>query len=200
MGPSRRFWNGTTSALQPEEITSKGLEFHVCTINKSAHTKKISKLIVCTSYIYSEQRVQSLVWKKRKWVDTYKFGYFKQFISIYLSIVHKLLKLITFPIIFTNLSPKHSLHLFSTYVPNTSGSSGGAMVSKLNYQTNTSEFESHSVPSHLALCYIKAKSFVNYYVPQYFRPGPLPSISRSLSDFIYLLLSFVEICSICSIE
>ena len=24
MGPSRRCWNGTTSALQPEEITSKG--------------------------------------------------------------------------------------------------------------------------------------------------------------------------------
>ena len=24
MGPSRRYWNGTTSALQPEEITSKG--------------------------------------------------------------------------------------------------------------------------------------------------------------------------------
>ena len=27
-----------------EEITSKGLEFHVCTINKSAHTKKVWKL------------------------------------------------------------------------------------------------------------------------------------------------------------
>ena len=40
MGPSRSCWNGTTSALQPEEITSKGIEFHVCTINKSAHTKK----------------------------------------------------------------------------------------------------------------------------------------------------------------
>ena len=24
MGPSRSCWNGTTSALQPEEITSKG--------------------------------------------------------------------------------------------------------------------------------------------------------------------------------
>ena len=30
----------------------KGLEFHVCTITKSAHTKKVRKLIVCTSYIY----------------------------------------------------------------------------------------------------------------------------------------------------
>ena len=52
MGPSRSCWNSTTSALQPEEITSKRLEFHVCTINKSAHTKKVLKLIVCTSYIY----------------------------------------------------------------------------------------------------------------------------------------------------
>ena len=40
MGPSRSCWNGTTSALQPEEITSKGTRVHVCTINKSAHTKK----------------------------------------------------------------------------------------------------------------------------------------------------------------
>ena len=33
--------NGTTSALQPEEITSKGIRVScVCTINKSAHTKK----------------------------------------------------------------------------------------------------------------------------------------------------------------
>ena len=39
MGICRSCWNGTTSALQLEEITSKGLEFHVCTINKSAHTK-----------------------------------------------------------------------------------------------------------------------------------------------------------------
>ena len=39
MGPSRSFWNGTTSELQPGEITSKGHTI-VCTINKSAHTKK----------------------------------------------------------------------------------------------------------------------------------------------------------------
>ena len=48
MGPSRSCWNGTTSAFQPEEITWKGLHFHECTINKSAHTKKVWKLIVCT--------------------------------------------------------------------------------------------------------------------------------------------------------
>ena len=29
-----------------------GLEFHVCTINKIAHTKKVWILIVCTLYIY----------------------------------------------------------------------------------------------------------------------------------------------------
>ena len=28
-----------------------GLEFHVCTINKSAYAKKVWKLIICTSYI-----------------------------------------------------------------------------------------------------------------------------------------------------
>ena len=32
-------------------LLRRGLEFHVCTINKSAHTKKVWKLIVCTSYL-----------------------------------------------------------------------------------------------------------------------------------------------------
>ena len=44
MEPSRSCWNDTTSALQPEEITSKGPEFHVCTINKSAYTKRSGNL------------------------------------------------------------------------------------------------------------------------------------------------------------
>ena len=39
---SRSCWNDTTSALLPEKITSNGQEFHVCTINKSSHTKKKS--------------------------------------------------------------------------------------------------------------------------------------------------------------
>ena len=30
----------------------RGLEFHVCTINISVHTKKVWKLIVCTSCLY----------------------------------------------------------------------------------------------------------------------------------------------------
>ena len=46
MGPSRSCWNGTTSALQPEESTS------MCTIDKSTHAKKVWKLIVCSFYIY----------------------------------------------------------------------------------------------------------------------------------------------------
>ena len=45
MGPSSSYWNGTTSALQPEEITSRGTRVPVCTINKSVHTKKVWKLI-----------------------------------------------------------------------------------------------------------------------------------------------------------
>ena len=45
LGRCRSCWNGTTRALQPEDILRRGLEFHVCTINKSAHTKKVWKLI-----------------------------------------------------------------------------------------------------------------------------------------------------------
>ena len=33
-------------------LLRRGLEFHVCTVNKSAHTKKVWKLIACTPYIY----------------------------------------------------------------------------------------------------------------------------------------------------
>ena len=33
-------------------LLRRGLEFHVLTVNKSAHMKKVWKLIVCTSYIY----------------------------------------------------------------------------------------------------------------------------------------------------
>ena len=31
----------------------RGLEFHVCAINKGAHTKKVWKLIICISYLYT---------------------------------------------------------------------------------------------------------------------------------------------------
>ena len=36
-------------------LPPRGLEFQVCTINKSAHTKNVWKLIVWTSYIYIER-------------------------------------------------------------------------------------------------------------------------------------------------
>ena len=36
-----------------KRLPRRGLEFHVCTINKSVHTKKVWKLIVCTTYIIS---------------------------------------------------------------------------------------------------------------------------------------------------
>ena len=41
MGPWRSFLNGTTNALQPEEITSKKTRFSCVYINKNAHTKKV---------------------------------------------------------------------------------------------------------------------------------------------------------------
>ena len=53
MGPSRSCWNGRTSALKPEEITSKATKVScVYYQKKSAHTKKVCKLIVCSLYIY----------------------------------------------------------------------------------------------------------------------------------------------------
>ncbi len=38
--------------VQQVQCSRRRLEFHVCTVNKSAHTKKVGKLIVCTSYNY----------------------------------------------------------------------------------------------------------------------------------------------------
>ena len=52
MRASRSCWNGITSALQSEEITSKGLEFHVCTINKSPRTKKSGNLFLWSLYAH----------------------------------------------------------------------------------------------------------------------------------------------------
>ena len=45
IGPCRSCWNGRTSALQPEEITSKGTRVSCVYYNKSAHTKNVWKLI-----------------------------------------------------------------------------------------------------------------------------------------------------------
>ena len=53
MGPSRSCWNGKTSALQSEEITSKRTSFMCVLSIKVPIWKKVWKLIVCTSYINS---------------------------------------------------------------------------------------------------------------------------------------------------
>ena len=44
MGPSRGCWDGTTSALQPEDSTSKGTRVSCVYYQKSAHTKKSGNL------------------------------------------------------------------------------------------------------------------------------------------------------------
>ena len=41
MGPSRSCWDGTTSRRR---LLRRGLEFHVCTINKSVYPKKSGNL------------------------------------------------------------------------------------------------------------------------------------------------------------
>ena len=51
MGPSGSSWNGTTRAGCRRRLLRKGLEFHVLTINKSVHMKKVWKLIVWSLYI-----------------------------------------------------------------------------------------------------------------------------------------------------
>ena len=60
-------------------LLQRGLEFHVCTINKSVHTKKVWKLIVCTSYMYKKDlTLNSLQWlichktkpNQTKWMQT----------------------------------------------------------------------------------------------------------------------------------
>ena len=70
MGPFRSCWNSTTSALQPEEITSKGVEFHVCTINKSAIQKKSGNLLnapcICIKMNFVLNNLQWLICHKTK--------------------------------------------------------------------------------------------------------------------------------------
>ena len=44
VGPSRICWNGTTMHWRWSRLLRRGLEFHVCALNKSAHTKNVWKL------------------------------------------------------------------------------------------------------------------------------------------------------------
>ena len=54
MGPSRSCWTVQQVHCSRRRLLWRGLEFHVCTINKSAHTNKVWKLIVCTSYFIKQ--------------------------------------------------------------------------------------------------------------------------------------------------
>ena len=73
MGPSRSCWNGTTSRRR---LLRRWLEFYACTINKSAHMKKVWKFIVCSLYIYAYN--WRCAWhyhychEKRNWWPRYK--------------------------------------------------------------------------------------------------------------------------------
>ena len=48
MGPSRSSWNGKISALQPEEITSKGDLSFMCVLSIKVPTRKKSGNLLCT--------------------------------------------------------------------------------------------------------------------------------------------------------
>ena len=61
MGPCRSCWNGTTSGLQPEEITSKWTRVLRVYYKKSAHTKQAWKTIVCTLYLFDMHSLASLL-------------------------------------------------------------------------------------------------------------------------------------------
>ena len=58
-------------------LLRRRLEFHMCTINKSAHTKKVWKLIVCTAYVYlfnpsATNKIQSNFFNRMQLVRTHR--------------------------------------------------------------------------------------------------------------------------------
>ena len=66
IGPSRSCWNGTTSASQPEEITSKGTSFMCVLSIKVSIRKKSGKLFNHPRiYIYIYSRWQKLLGSAR---------------------------------------------------------------------------------------------------------------------------------------
>ena len=71
MGPSRSCWKDTSASRR--RLLRRGLEFHVCTINKNAHTKKVWNLIVWTSYIYIYIYILLLANKKTQLLDNISY-------------------------------------------------------------------------------------------------------------------------------
>ena len=49
--PSRSFWKGTNVHCSRRRFLGRGLEFHVCTINKIAHMKKSGNLLKASCII-----------------------------------------------------------------------------------------------------------------------------------------------------
>ena len=67
MGPSRSCWNDTTSALQLEKITLKGLGFHVCTIYKMPIRKSLETYLMIFVSSWEKSNVQGwMLVKERK--------------------------------------------------------------------------------------------------------------------------------------
>ena len=88
--PSRSCWNGTTSTLQPEEITLKGTRVSWCTINKSVHIKKSGNLfndLRIYIYIYIYMYV---------YIYIYIYIYIHIYIYIYIYIMHENMKYIVY--------------------------------------------------------------------------------------------------------
>ena len=52
MVTSRSCWTGTTMHCSRRRLLRRGLEFHVCTINKSGHTKKVWNLLMILVHLY----------------------------------------------------------------------------------------------------------------------------------------------------
>ena len=77
-GPSRSCWTVQQVHCSRRRLLRRGLEFHVCTINKSAHTKKVWKPILVYIYIYiynlKKQNIQRLftVYKSCQSFSLYK--------------------------------------------------------------------------------------------------------------------------------
>ena len=53
LGLPEVFWTVQQVHWSRRRLLRRGLKFHVCTINKSSHTKKVWKLIVCSLYFAS---------------------------------------------------------------------------------------------------------------------------------------------------
>ena len=98
MEPSRSCWNGKQVHFSRRRLLRRELEFHECTINKSAHPKTVWKLIEGSLYLKIPERFACLILQDHFWVlhipfvHTVKFQFLAQF-----SVNHLPHSLILFP-------------------------------------------------------------------------------------------------------